>query len=379
MYFTELIQSYNEWLDEGEPIKNKQRLNISERTKAILLNDQDVFRTQNDSVNSAKSDEQHLSSNIINHIFRCYKYDAHASLEHMLKIEENRISDILTEMKPEERKTAINYLISDKRKELISENNWRKMRKGFSFTFNINTDNIKYLVSDEGQREKEFYKDRIGDYIKTVLEEYADCTFVERERIFYKDILEKIHTGLNTKKVLKLYLHSTTSVNGELKRTIVYMKPYGIYQDSELLYNYIVGTMNNDHSAEWSVGAIRLSSIKRCECLSDNASINKKEAEKINLGIKNFGVQYLSDRRDIKKIVVQLDSEGVKMYQKMLHLRPMYVNKCDNAIYEFECTSTQAEFYFFKFGHHVKIFEPEELACKFARKYRSAAIQYSEE
>ncbi|MBR3919844.1 MAG: WYL domain-containing protein [Clostridia bacterium] len=379
MDFSGLKYSYNRWVNNGEPIQNKQRLNISERTKAILLNDQDVFHTQNGFVSTLKADEQKLSSHIINHIFRCYKYDAHASLEHMLEIEKSRISDVLKEMNSTQRETAIKFLLNNKREELIAENILRTKRKGVSFTFNVDKDNIEHLVSDEAQREKLFYNDSIGDYIKTVLEEYADRSFVERERIFYKDVLEKIHTGLNTKKVLKLYLHSTTSINGELKRTIVYMKPYGVYQDSELLYNYLVGMINNDHGSAWSVGSIRLSSIQRCECLSDDAIIHKKDAAQINLGLKIRGIQYLSDKREIQKIVIQLDPEGEKMYQKMLHLRPMYINKRDNAIYEFECTSTQAEFYFFKFGHHVKILEPANLASKFARKYRSAARQYLEE
>ena len=89
-------------------------------------------------------------------------------------------------------------------------------------------------------------------------------------------------------------------------------------------------------------------------------------------------VQYLSDKREIQKIVVQFDLEGMKMYQKMLHLRPMYINKRNDLIYEFECPLSQAEFYFFKFGHHVKILEPLNLADRFAQEYRFAAAQYSD-
>ena len=39
-------------------------------------------------------------------------------------------------------------------------------------------------------------------------------------------------------------------------------------------------------------------------------------------------------------------------------------------------TQRQAENYFFKFGHQVKILEPQELADKFSRRYESAARQY---
>lgn len=381
-------------------ISNKQRINISERTKSILLSDMNVFHIDKESVSTIKADAGNLPSYIVNHIFRCYRNIAHASIEQTLASEKNELINVLEEMDEAQRKKAVECLLKKRREELKTESSVRKARKGFSFTFNVDNENIEYLKSEylkskEAQGEKNFYKDfyddNVGSYIKTVLEEYADLPYVEREKIFCTDVLKTINADLNEEKakVIKLHLYSKTNVNGKLQETIVYMEPYGVRKDSESLYNYVVGmTKRNTEDSKWSVGAIRLTSIRKCECLSSDATISEKDRKKIESKIKTQGVQYLSAGGEIQKIIVLLDWTGEKMYNRMLHLRPMYINKNrldehdDKTFkfkFEFECTLSQAEFYFFKFGHHAKIIEPKELAELFRQKYISAAEQYEKE
>ena len=60
----------------------------------------------------------------------------------------------------------------------------------------------------------------------------------------------------------------------------------------------------------------------------------------------------------------------------MQFLRPSYIEKNDN-IYKFDCTLTQAEFYFFKFGKEVKIINPPSLAEKFKAMYHEADLNYN--
>lgn len=385
-----MIFSHLEPLYEDDLISNKQRINISERTKAILLSDMNVFHIDKESVSTIKADAGNLSSNVINHIFRCYRSIAHASIKQTLASEKAELIKVLKKMDDAEQKEiAVECLLKKRREELETESSVRKARKGFSFTFNVDNENIEYLKTDDVQSESDFYEDNVGSYIKTVLEEYADLPFVEREKIFCIDILKTINADLNEEKakVIKLHLYSKTNVNGKLQETIVYMKPYGVRRDSESLYNYVVGMMKrNMQDSEWSVGAIRLTSIRKCECLSNNAIISKEYRKQIEAEIEKRGVQYLSDKGEIQKITVLLDWTGEKMYNRMLHLRPMYItkNKLDEPDdktfkFEVECTLSQAEFYFFKFGHHAKIIEPKELAELFRQKYFSAAEQYEKE
>lgn len=378
-----MIFSHLEPSNEQETISNKQRITISERTKAILLSDMNVFHIDKESVSTIKADVGNLSSNIINHIFRCYRNYAHASMEQTLASEEAELNKTLEqkEMDKAQKKIAVECLLEKRREELTEENNERKKRKGFSFTFNVDNENIEYLKTDAAQCEGAFYGDNVGGYIKTVLEEYADLPYIEREKIFYEDILNKINADLSLDeknvRMLKLHLYRKINVNGKSEKAIVHMKPYGIRRDSEYLYNYVVGIMKiiNADDSEWSIASIRLSSIKQCEYMLGNATISNKCKKDIESKIKTHGVQYLSADENIKKIVVKLDDKGERMYRIMLHLRPMYT-ECKNGIYTFMCSATQAEYYFLQFEEHAKILEPSDLADLFHRKYISAAKQY---
>ena len=379
MDFSGLKYSYKRWETNGEPIQNKQRLNISEYAKSVLLNDSAVFLTQSGSNPEEMLLKQKPSSFLVNHIFRCFRYDAHASVAYTLMREKNRLSEVLFDMDQNQRKIAIDALLSEKQSSLNGELNQFRSKKGFSFTINLDKNNIEYLVSDEGQRESIFYADSVGDYIKTVLEEYAELSFSERELVFCRDIMKEIQNGLEQRKVLKLYLRGNKSIHGEIRRNVVYIKPYGVFRDTEQLYNYLVGWSNTDHGTEWSMTSIRLSSICRCDCLSDSGIIHKKEESQILDGIRMRGVQYLSEKNQMQKIVVRLDDEGERMYHRLLHLRPTAVNYPEPSVYEFACTVSQAEFYFFKFGHHAVILEPRTLAEKFERKYQSALRIYQKD
>lgn len=377
-----MIFSHLEPSNELEVISNKQRITISERTKAILLSDMNVFHIDKESVSTIKANVGNLSSNIINHIFRCYRNYAHASLEQTLASEKNELINVLEKMDEAQKEIAVECLLEKRREELKQENNERKNRKGFSFTFNVDNENIEYLKTDAAQLEGDFYGDNVGNYIKTVLEEYADLPYVEREKIFYEDVLNKINADLSLENVqmLKLHLYRKISVNGKSEEAIVHMKPYGIRRDLEYHYNYVVGIMkitNNDSGDKWSIASVRLSSIKRCEYMLGNATISNKSKKDIESKIKTYGVQYLSAEENIEEIVVRLDDKGERMYRIMLHMRPMYT-KCENGEYTFMCSATQAEYYFLQFEEHAKILKPSVLADLFRRKYASAAGQYEQ-
>lgn len=78
------------------------------------------------------------------------------------------------------------------------------------------------------------------------------------------------------------------------------------------------------------------------------------------------------------EIAVRLTRAGKKMYASQLHLRPMYtrITGDDESIYHFQCTETQARYYFFKFGKEAEILKPESLRNAFIRQYREALGAY---
>lgn len=125
----------------------------------------------------------------------------------------------------------------------------------------------------------------------------------------------------------------------------------------------------------WNIGCVRLSSIKKISSLKCSGFISAADQQKILEAIQKNDVQYLPGQGAEQTILVQLTPYGERKYHQILHLRPQYVQK-EGAVYTFDCTPRQAENYFFKFGHDVKILAPQELAEKFKRMYESAAEQY---
>lgn len=373
MYFDVVKEEYEIYKNNsrGARVENKQRLNISNQAYAVLYGDIGVFEPDGDGLRR----EPEVSSKIINKIFRCYRETARASIAQRLKSRRAELVSVLQQMAPNVKKQAIELLLNDYRDQLTSEIAVRISEKGQSITSRIDIENIAYLASDEGQKEGEFYQCNVGQYIKAVIEEYAEHPYVERESIYFKEELDQIKKAISEKKLLKVYLHSVTVANGTKKQNVLYMKPIKVQQDVERLYNYVVGLKSTTNEGPWELGAVRITSIQECRCLSQDAPVKSAEKTRIESVIQRNGVQYLSGGEQTHKIIVEFTPEGEKLYGRMLHLRPRYTKR-DASVYEFECTLQQAENYFFRYGHNVRILEPVSLAQKFCRRYQSAAKKY---
>ena len=360
--------------DPGLRLENKQRLNLSDRAYQTLLADSEVFREAGPS-RDAKTG---LSSHFINHLFRCFRGTASSSVALRLEIRKLELEERLAPITPDTaREKAISLLLADFQSQLIDAVR-RRNQRGVGFSVRLEQENLTYLASGDGQREGIYYQDHIGLYLHTVLEEYAELPYAQREYIYYQELLEQVQRSVDKQKMLKLTLHSfNAGANGKV-HNLLYLKPLGVQQDSEHLYNYLVGIMAPAKEGPWKPGAVRLTSIQEGKCLEQPAFISKEEKRIVETAIHTNGVQYLSALNDTTLIRVRFTPEGERMYHRMLHLRPAYTAKPKPLVYEFCCTLYQAETYFFKYGSHVKILEPTCLADTFLHKYQSAASQYIE-
>lgn len=376
MTFQGLLVDYQRWLnDPSLRIENKQRLNLSDQAYAVLLNDSDIFKV----ADSAKRESGGPSSNIINHIFSHFRETAHSSIALSCQTHKIDLEKALAPVQPDAaREYAVQLLLDEYQRHLVDELQHRS-KKGKAFSFRINKENLDYLASEEGQRESVFYDGRVGDYIKAVLEEYAGYPRVERERIYFKSILDEIQLAISHQTILKLTMYSMSKMRSGTANNILYVKPLGVRQDSERLYHYLVGINASCKDGPWTPGAIRLTSIKNANYLKQAAAVSKEEKKSVENEIRKNGVQYLSDSHSVGTVKVQFTPEGERQYYRILHLRPRYTANPEPLVYEFSCTRFQAETYFFRYGHNVKILEPKDLADKFMRRYQSAAKQYQDE
>lgn len=370
MYFADLKYNCQQRRDgQSDKVENKQRMNISDHAYLVLQNDMAVFQPQN-----IQGDPERISSGLINQIFRNFRQKAGSSIACALHNKEIEYGDLFRNLGTEERKKVLSLLTGDYEKKLLADAKRRLEEKGNSFYFRIDKDNISFLVSDEGQEEGKYYGDNVAIYLKAVIEEYAEKPYAERECIYCKEIIDRIRLAEADRKVLKIFLKQEQE--GKKKSNIKYMKVLGIYRDREHLYNYVAGLVSDDREGSWKPGAIRLTFIKECNRLEQAAFVSKENRELIMAMMKKQGVQYLSSGEVDYRVVVEFTAKGEKMYQKILHLRPLYVRKGADRRYEFICSKFQAESYFFKFGKEAKILEPASLAGEFLKRYRAAVKKY---
>ena len=211
-----------------------------------------------------------------------------------------------------------------------------------------------------------------------MIEEYCECAYVDREKIFFKDYMDEIQLAIDYKKLLKITLRSKNRMENAGKNNVQYVKPLCVMQDPEHLYNYLVGMISSSREGPWHVGSIRFTSILRCDHQMLPIFISSKAQEEINEEIRRKGVRFLADNQTAQRIVVKFTPKGKGMYQRILHLRPQYVKREAENIYVFSCSIRQAHNYFFKFGKDATILEPKHLAESFQKEYVYAAESYLE-
>lgn len=366
MYFSDLLIC-------DETPENKQRLNLSTHAYHVLIHDTSVFHPDETPVTETGA----ILSGVVNHIFRCFAETAESSIAGTLRSRREDYAQTLSAMTPEStRNHAISLLLSRDESLLKAASSRRLKEKGHAFSCRIDRENLEYLSSPSAQAEAGYYQDNIGSYLKAILEEYAELSYLQREQLYYKKHMETICAAVDLKKRLKLTLRNSHLATSEA----MYMKPYAVLQDSDRKYNYLVGMLSDTSTAEtYQYASIRLTSIIKCARMEKSGALRMEERKEIERRIKDAGVPYLSSGIHTQIIKVRLTDEGLKMFNSILHLRPMYLSKYQQEgswVYEFDCLPWQAEIYFFKFGEHAVIMEPASLADRFTKKYHNALLEY---
>lgn len=355
--------------DDIEDVENKLRLNLSDHAFATLRHDTGIFQTEEPA-------ENRIPSSIINQIFACYRDASLSSVASALEARRTELEHILVELPDCE--VAIQKLLDSYREQLLTSVRCRLKERGNAFSIRVDKQNLEYLRTDAGQAEYTYYDDRVGLYIKAVIEEYCEQPYAVREKVFYRENCNAILSAIESKNIVKLKLRSKSNASGRLCNNISYMQPICIEDDTEHLYNYVAGMMSSEPGGPWKPASVRLSQIQTAERQRRTSSSFSAHKKLIYAEIKKRGIQYLSGDPDLIRVVVRFTHYGELQYRKFLHLRPEPVKK-DDLIYEFECSDYQAESYFFKFGENVKILEPQTLADKFKQKYETAAACYQVE
>ena len=214
------------------------------------------------------------------------------------------------------------------------------------------------------------YEGSVGKYLKAIYEEYALKLPFEREQIYFKETYNKLIDSIANKKLLRITLYSKKNY---------YVIPYKIIQNKTKTHNYIVGySYEDDDKYNKKTGSFRLSNIAHIQT-HGKYNIKDVEIKRLEYELHARGAEFMTG--ETKSIKVRFSDYGIESFKRQIYMRPneYEIDSKDNHIYNFSCTSTQAIYYFYKFGKDVEILEPLDLRTIFKEKYKDAYEIYKDD
>lgn len=346
--------------------EGKIRISLSNYANMIINEDRFSFCSQS-------------KSGTINRIFSNYISYSTASIEHQCIYRKNKLNNLLSDLSSDIQQQTQKLLIEDYKKDLQCNVN-KQIRKNeehpsrTEFYFRLNNENCE-LFEDYFELEAPFYKEKPGKYISAIIEEYCRKNTFERESIFFRNTIEALESAIQKKSLIKLTIH-----NIHQQEVVYKVFPRFILPDSHCNFHYLIAEIEGD----CNVYAYRISRIQKLKAYSSYTKNCSKERRKEILALlQKQGVAYVAGEQET--IRVAFSREGFKKLHNIQHLRP-FSNNIETTftpnndrgemVIDFECTTMQAEFYFFKFGKDIRILEPASLRERFQKLYKESYENY---
>ena len=304
------------------------------------------------------------------------------SFEDMALVENERISNELAKYSKPGRTThltesdnqMIDRIAAAHRNFLISA--FTRYPKDVSLKIRLNKELHEILYPLHSDWSGIRYNISQGDYIKSLVEDYARKPIFDRENIYFKSIIGDFETIINTDNDKKQRVLLTLSTG---RRFI--LKPYRLSYDYEADYHYIVGIGAEEGKKDFQPASYRVSGIDKFSlrgASSGSGKISDREKKDIERKIKECGISYILGEPE--KNIVKLTPIGMNMYNSIFHQRPIYENiqKHDDGscLLTFIATSRQITNYFFTFANEAEIIIPEKTRIWMNKRYKDAYDSY---
>lgn len=362
-----------------ESIKsNGMYLSIKEESLNIINNDIELFRSNP----NPKKQFKFSINTFLNRIF----------LNMCNKESVKKIAKELSENKDTESS------IGTKRKKSSKGNTGSKKTSKKGFTIKINNTIINRIESTGIYcKDKEFYAPDVAKYYKFYIEQYTSLPLTEREKIFYKDFINRfeevkqLQKIISIKKVTGFQNSNTKNISNEIA-----IYPYKIETSNDNACNYITGFALNGrtYSNIICIPLHRILLYEKTIFFDEKETIepDKEIIFKTNSYIKNYSelTSYIQNRLDTDGVLYISGSQQtvrVKLSDKgleWLYLRPQYkphnisIDKENPNIISFQASQLQTFMYFFKFGAEAEILEPTNYRDDFRKRYQAALSVYQE-
>ena len=345
----------------GYPLINEEhklRISLSTNARIKMTEDMTIFRVSK-------------ATTFINTVFDNYKNEAKASISLYLYQRKLAYEELFSksDLDDNSRKAAIECLLSQEKKIATRKVEALISSKGEGKLYHINNKNIQFLTED--CEEEEFYS-RPGLYMRAVIEEYCSLPFIERERIYRKDVYRAIEYACNKHKTLKI------KVNQYGKVRTFYVYPYKILPDPLQTQSYLTCYSMDADSEEKNktIASFSMARLNSPTVLAKTFHLNKAERTAIQTQVEKNSPAYLLDKTE--QIQVRLTENGKQIYQSRLSNRPERIEALStDHIYVFDCTPRQIFNFFFSFGPEAEIMSPESIREHFHNTLADTLSLYS--
>ncbi len=201
----------------------------------------------------------------------------------------------------------------------------------------------------------------ISSFYRRMFNAYAIKTKNEREKIIHKENYELLQESLKLGVQVLVKLTSNKVVNN--------LNVYAICSAKDELFNYVLGYNVPNNST------VRLAKIKSVTLLSTPISIPEENVALLDRQIA-CAPQYPMFKSDKNLIKVELTDTGVKLFEKIYLYRPTPISIVGN-VYTFDCSATQALYYFERFGNNALIISPRKLGIDMRNYHYFALKKYN--
>lgn len=360
---------------------NKQYINLSMDAWEIIEYDQYRF------ISSDEMIRQIPLSTLLNRIFQNFYETANASIALQADTYTQELRETLFEEESlsnsgkQRKNAAANEAVIEKLtrayiRKLQAKSN--ACSKGKGKKFRLNNRNFEYLTNPDSDCRENLYYSSIGQYLKALFEEYASLTYLQREAIYYRPVLETIQQAFDSNMAVRV---------AHEKGFLFEFQPYRILCDPVSSHYYLTGystpinvevdynAMNQPIPCRPRPASMRISNIRTAKLVRrKKGKLTAAQKAELESCLASNGPQFLAD--DACEIHIRLTPEGIRKYNYQSNLRPGYVKIIEPDIYVFNCSERQIQYYFIEFGKDAAILKPDHLQQYFRQWYEDAERSY---
>lgn len=197
-----------------------------------------------------------------------------------------------------------------------------------------------------------------SEFIANIIYSYLNKPQYERERIVFKEELDRLEQAISENQQVRIVYSSSKS--GKSQFQIIH--PYKICVSKEELFNYVLFQKKKNEITIAST--MHLYNIITVYPVPYECTFNKEILNYFKRMEKN-GVQYSINEDTIFKI--RLTEQGKQLYHYNYLEKPIALDYSDSAqgIYCFDCSRLQFRNYFSRFYSNVEILEPKNFREEF--------------